>query len=368
MFYDTTLCEGQTLKLFADKGIYYVNNTYISSGNSYSINQDGVYKIQFRKEQYCYYTDTITVKYDLGQKLLTIKDAVFDCNKDSIKINYTGEKLIDYTWNTGSKKEFIDVKVNGSYNLKGSFTPCRALDYTANVNIVNLDTTLLINDTICKFGSIQLLNPYPAYLTTLPSSNPIPGTYYVTKPFVYQLSLQKDRCKFTDQAIYSLYPDENRIVDSLFCDSLNNFNLLINGGEAISYDWYNSSSTNQYLTVFNYGTYPVARVTKNNCTDTSIFKIINNCPFSILIPNAFTPNGDGLNDVFKPEILHDYETYQMYIYNRWGEKIFETNTGEGWNGAYQNKPAMLGSYTYLVWVKDASGATHHYTGVIELLR
>lgn len=74
-------------------------------------------------------------------------------------------------------------------------------------------------------------------------------------------------------------------------------------------------------------------------------------PVSIYIPNAFTPNGDGLNDSFgvKGEGIRDYH---LYIYNRWGVMIWESaNPHQTWDGIYEGRPAEQGVYVYKLLAK-----------------
>ncbi len=74
--------------------------------------------------------------------------------------------------------------------------------------------------------------------------------------------------------------------------------------------------------------------------------LVNVKPARLIIPNAFSPNGDGVNDVFKPLNLN-LETASLSIYNRWGELLFETNViGEAWDGTYKGEPVELGVYMY----------------------
>ena len=72
----------------------------------------------------------------------------------------------------------------------------------------------------------------------------------------------------------------------------------------------------------------------------------------IPIPNAFTPNDDGLNDIFKP-LFSSVKDYKMIIFNRYGEKIFESNDiNIGWNGVYKRK-IIQDTYVYKIsFVKD----------------
>jgi gliding motility-associated-like protein len=89
-------------------------------------------------------------------------------------------------------------------------------------------------------------------------------------------------------------------------------------------------------------------------------------PVSIFIPNAFTPNGDGINDDFgvKGEGI---QNFKMLIYNRWGEVIYSsTNPGEHWDGKVNNEPVENGVYVYEVFAKGYG--KHPKTGSVTLLR
>lgn len=79
----------------------------------------------------------------------------------------------------------------------------------------------------------------------------------------------------------------------------------------------------------------VALVVKsdNSCTDTLLRPIVVGEDFGIYVSNAFTSNGDGLNDVFQPKGFGIVK-YELVIFDRWGGQLFHTNTfEEGWNGA-----------------------------------
>ena len=83
------------------------------------------------------------------------------------------------------------------------------------------------------------------------------------------------------------------------------------------------------------------------------------CGTCVHVPNAFTPNHDGINDVFKPQIGCVFDSYFFKIFNRWGQMVFETtNVDEGWNGLYSNKPSEVGNY---VWSIEYHGTQHSRT-------
>ncbi|MFM7595672.1 MAG: gliding motility-associated C-terminal domain-containing protein [Flavobacteriales bacterium] len=89
----------------------------------------------------------------------------------------------------------------------------------------------------------------------------------------------------------------------------------------------------------------------NGCTDTAYNVVQSNDEVRLTVPNAFTPNGDGLNDLFIPIISNSDQVqyYRFEVYNRWGQLIFETNKpGEGWDGKFKGKLSQFGTYNWKV--------------------
>ena len=86
------------------------------------------------------------------------------------------------------------------------------------------------------------------------------------------------------------------------------------------------------------------------------------------MPNSFTPNGDGLNDSFKPVGTLMLE-FNMKIYNRAGNLLFETEDQEtGWDGLYDGKEMPFNTYIYKVEAVDNVGKSHNQTGKVLLIR
>jgi gliding motility-associated-like protein len=85
-----------------------------------------------------------------------------------------------------------------------------------------------------------------------------------------------------------------------------------------------------------------------NCFDTTCASIYVADESLFYIPNAFVPNNDGLNDIFKP-VVSNTSSYNIKIFNRWGKLIFETiDTNEGWDGKYKGAPSEVGLYVYRI--------------------
>jgi trimeric autotransporter adhesin len=92
--------------------------------------------------------------------------------------------------------------------------------------------------------------------------------------------------------------------------------------------------------------------------------------FMFYIPNSFTPDGDGLNDAFRPygEGIR-WDTFEMFVFDRWGQQVFYTNDIEtSWDGMINGNEPVLGVYAYLIHITDENGRKLPFRGNITLLR
>jgi len=106
------------------------------------------------------------------------------------------------------------------------------------------------------------------------------------------------------------------------------------------------------------------------CVDTTYRTIYVTGEFAIYIPNAFSPNGDGINDKFSAFgiYIHDYD---MWILDRWGGKIFHsTDINNPWNGTYFDDGTLCqnGVYVYKIKAHDNQGKLHEFVGSVTLAR
>jgi len=117
------------------------------------------------------------------------------------------------------------------------------------------------------------------------------------------------------------------------------------------------------------GTYDVwlTVADSNQCVDSVMHRITMYYDFVLYVPTAFTPNDDGDNDQFGPQGLRmeEYKSYSFYIYNQWGEIIFETeDINEWWDGA----DSQHGSYAWAIVIVDELGAKRKEVGNVMLIR
>ena len=90
---------------------------------------------------------------------------------------------------------------------------------------------------------------------------------------------------------------------------------------------------------------------------------------SLVVPNAFSPNHDKINDVFKVKSSQYIVEFHAYIFNRWGQKLFEwTNLEDGWDGTYRGQDVKQGTYFVLVKARGADGQTYNIRKDVNLLR
>lgn len=89
----------------------------------------------------------------------------------------------------------------------------------------------------------------------------------------------------------------------------------------------------------------------------------------LTFPNAFSPNDDGFNDKYKAKEFQSLIEFHAYIFNRWGQKLFEwTDPANGWDGTYHGKPVKEGVYFLLARAKGADGTEYEIRKDVNLLR
>lgn len=146
---------------------------------------------------------------------------------------------------------------------------------------------------------------------------------------------------------------------------------LINAGDPkAKWNWNSDVINNSpQLTVYHPGVF-AATVDINGCKATDTVEVIKDC--YINIPNAFTPNGDGNDDYFLPRELlsKGVSKFHMTIFNRWGQKVFETTStnGRGWDGKFNGEDQPLGVYLYLVEASFINNTQEKYQGNLTLIR
>lgn len=125
--------------------------------------------------------------------------------------------------------------------------------------------------------------------------------------------------------------------------------FILEAGYGAEFYYWNTGETSETIVIDSMGNYSVELTSFEGCKSTDTVQILwSGTPF--YLPNAFTPNGDGLNDSFRAIPRYDYvNKYHLSIYNRWGQRVYETmDINKGWDGTYKGSPCMLGAYVYRI--------------------
>ncbi len=326
---DTMLCYGETLTLSADSGLTYLWNDS-SSNQTIVVDTTGNYHVTISDTLGCIGYDTINVII-LQEYLINSNLSI--CNGDSI--------FLGGLWQN----------IAGTYNdTLFSVLGCDSIISTE----LSINPAYIINEyqSICNGDSIFLGGIWQN----------IAGTYHDTLFSV----LGCDSILITDLTI-NLLP-VIIISEDTTIDLGSNCVLSAEGG--ISYLWNNGENTSDIIVSPIQNTVYVVSVTNiYECSnkDSVVVKVVEFV--EIFIPNAITPNGDGRNDCFFIRGIENFPKNQLIIYNRWGNKIYEsTSYQNNWNGESQITGEILpnGTYYYILKLNDENNNSH--TGYIELVK
>jgi gliding motility-associated-like protein len=176
-----------------------------------------------------------------------------------------------------------------------------------------------------------------------------------SKTAYYNVRVTKGgRCQISEPILVkrSLLSDLHFPTDTFSCqgDTLR----LGKSQPGVAYSW--SGKQDSVVTLYETDDYTITASDAFGCTRDFIvnadFKDCIGC--KVFIPSAFTPNGDGLNEELRGYSNCPLDNYQLQIYNRWGQKIFEANTiSKGWDGTFNGKKMPADVYVYLVRYKNS---------------
>lgn len=271
-----------------------------------------------------------------------------------------------YTWSTGANTATLNVTASGTYTLTVRQNGCAASD-AVNVTIKPNPIVSLGSDTyFCSGTTFTLSSPQPTGAIYTWSNGAATPTINVTTPGLYSLFVDLNGCYATDSIVLDeiQVPSVNLGPDTTICQGFE-LQLAING-EVANYLWSNGS-TGTTNTITNSGAV-WARVSNvcGSATDT-INVTYKFC--DIWLPTAFSPNGDGRNDLMRVRgTLGAYSQYHFAIFNRWGVNVYVSDDiNAGWDGNYNNEMQPIGTYFYLM-TATLEGKTYEMKGSFELVR
>lgn len=305
------------------------DDTLFGTAVAHLFSAPGFFPVQLRtvSDQGCASTITDTIEiwplpvvdYTLSQQVLCANGVVVFSDASSIPPPYHNTAwswfINDSLWGTGETFEQA-FRDNGTYDV--------ALVVTTGDGC---------SDTLASAGEILV--------------HPLPVAGFVANPS--HTDIQSPEVQFTDSsmgAVHWFY----HFGDGAF-----------------------SSAREPFHRYSTYGSYLVQQVVTNefDCTDTAYAQVIIDPEVIIYVPNTFTPDGDGVNDVFKPSLDgFGVMKYEFTVWDRWGERIFETtDANHSWDGQLNGRPVQDGVY---VWKLEVTAlefvAPRHLIGHVTVLR
>jgi gliding motility-associated-like protein len=273
-----------------------------------------------------------------------------------------------FQWNTGQSGQFISIIPPGQFSVTVT-NLCGTGSDTVNIEALPAPAVTLGPDMELCAGELAALIPVPTLDSLVWHDGSEEKIRFVSESGYYLVTITNEyNCSSSDDILVTFIdpPLVNwALTDTVICIG---HAMELNAGIGFdSYLWQDGSSGATFL-ITDSGWYHVT--VQNNCgiDKDSLHVTLEDCSLKLFVPNAFTPDGDGLNDVFKAYGAH-VEYFSLVIYNRWGELVFATYDHEsGWDGRYYEKPAPAGAYAWKIIYLDATGKYHHLKGTVVLIR
>jgi gliding motility-associated-like protein len=215
---------------------------------------------------------------------------------------------------------------------------------------------LLLNNGVSSSGAI--------YKWQDGSSSP---TYDVSSPGLYFVQENDSGCSSSDSIIvgYKSKPVIEMISDTSICQG-QSLTLQPKVSDSANFIWQDGSMLN-YLVVSDTGLYQVS-VTNICGTAAAQVKVSPGLCY-LDMANAFTPNGDGKNDLFRVKYPFTASYFNMSVYDRWGMLVYRSNNmSEGWDGMFHGVPQPSGAYVWAIELIDIHGRKVSSKGTVVLVR
>lgn len=274
-------------------------------------------------------------------------------------LSVTQDPGYTYLWDDGATGATRNVTAGGTYWVV--YGPsCPKLVDTFHVEAIDVRFNLGNDTVICgRIMPFDLKGPEVPGATYLWQDGSTGHSFNVSGGGVYALTVTKRDCSASDEIRidnFDVFQDLG--PDTMVCARMP-FSIHLQGRvpEGATALW-STGATTSAIDVSQPGTYGI-KVTQDVCEGIDSITIRNTelCDCIAFMPNAFTPNGDGLNDVFTPVVEPAclLRGYNFQVFNRWGEQVFTTDTPEkGWDGMFKGQPADAGTYWFTIYFEKGT--------------
>ncbi len=386
-----TICEGGVQELQVTGGTsyqWYRNGVLIggATADSLLVTQQGNYSVMIFANA-CAGPASNTVDVDVNKPTGQISPASGSiCPGESINLTASGGSSYQWMRNgadiPGATGATYAAAQAGNYQVKIFSGNCMGLsDNSVQVTAAPLPAGSISPalDSICEGESITLRatggSSYQWQLDGINIPGAVSDTLHASQPGRYTVIIFNGSCSAPASNAALLTGRLRPKGITVTFNVRRNSPYPLEARPGLSYQWSpanglsDPNSARPIVTVAADAVYFVRIGQSIGCpvTDTVNVRVFNET--QVYVPNAFTPNGDGKNDVLRPVPVHIREIKYFRVMNRWGEVVFETNRiGEGWNGIYKGKPQPNGVFVWIFDGVDVDGKRILVKGTSVLIR
>ena len=368
---DSIFCDNMnyplTIGKIQNKEAYLWDNGTMT--NTRALTTEGVYWAQASNK--CGMArDSIYVQIVESPAVSLPVDSIF-CDNISLLLDADMDETISYLWSTGSTDSAVTIDAPGTYKVTLT-NYCGTVSDSIKIDILKTPTVNLGKDKVFC-GTTQAVEFTVGQAdndeTYLWSNGSVGNTVTLYQAIEHWVSISNKCATARDTILFTLSdnPTVDLGEDTTLCG---NFSLLLDAGNpGMQYLWMPYGQATKTIQATEQITYTVTVSNEYGCEGTGSFTVRPDCVSKSFIPSAFTPNGDGLNDIFRPTLIN-FEDYSLVIYNRWGEKIFESeDSAFGWDGTYNGAVVQNGVYSFVMRYKTTEDLQwQNVGGVVNVVR
>src|SRR5690606_14013711 len=228
---------------------------------------------------------------------------------------------------------------------------------------------LLIDTIICEGQSYYVHAPYPQYDNHWQPTNSTSDSLLIQAPGSYTLTTTAPHCTFSAAINVSLHEEQLIIPqnDTTICVQRPlNLSATLTGLSSVQW---NTGSKETSIMVQESGQYIATAHGLCGTHADTVTVLAEDCSCLHFVPNAFTPNNDGLNDKLYTYVECSQNHYRFWVYDRWGKMVwFSDQVTEHWDGSQKGQPCDVGVYFYYMHYRDPLNQLQEHRGEVHLMR